>query len=478
MPVMMRCVPFAFLLIIPATAAPVPKVVLSAEQEAEFNRLWDTRGERASAQLRYYCRLVGQPDAGVEYIRRLVKPAEMSEKEAKALIADLGSKDEITWKKAFRDLRYRDVRLAMTLSEAWDEAKAEVQRVRLAHAMFGLGYPRDGEVTVSLLPPDRGEERWRLMVKKEGSGSVSNGGYQTFEEQVKAEIGYDEKAPSRPPDWVTALERINTPAARVHLGALTGGRDGAKTTRYAKAALDRLKNKTNNPTPDLDAVWRWKWYEFTKPDAANVFLEQPNAAVKFLKTELRPVKLTAEGAKKLLAQLFDDDKKEVLAAVRELQVVDLQLEMEFADMWAEADTATKRCRLVDTKMLWVDQPYNAIRDDFDIDERNKLRDYEFHPETAVRDIPNGGYLRSTWRAGAAPKGQLGARLEGGQSFVFSTNKGVAHIDRWYHEESAIYILDAIGTDEAIGIIKDIATGHPDAGPTKVAKDILKRRGVK
>lgn len=46
---------------------------------------------------------------------------------------------------------------------------------------------------------------------------------------------------------------------------------------------------------------------------------------------------------------------------------------------------------------------------------------------------------------------------------------------WNRQASAIHILDAIGTADALGLIRDLATGHPDAAPTKVAKSVLKRR---
>ncbi len=477
-----------------AVAAPVPKApALTAEQEKEFNDLWDRRGERASAQLRYYCRLVSRPEAGVEYLRRLVKPAGMKEQEAKSLIAELGSDDEATWRRAFRDLRHRDVRLAMPLGEALEVAQGEPQQMRLAAATFGIDWPPGDHTKVSLQPPDGRPERWRLEVARAGRGSVAHAGCQTYEEQVRMETAFDGKMTPAPPDWVYALRRINSPDARQHLEALADGREGAKTTRYATAALSRLMSRDldavrqrlgaerrGRPLPDepwreLDVVWQQQWYSVTTPDAADAFLDRPADAVRFLKRQLRPVKLTADGAKKLLAKLFGDDRTEVLAAVRELQVVDLQLEMAFDDLWAAADTPTKRCRLADAMMAWADRPYNAIPDDFDIDHVNHLRDYEYALDPAVRDLPRGGTLMVVWRADAPQNKRIGLRPSG-QEFTFSTAKGQTHADRWYHEESAIYILDAIGSDDAVAVIKDMATGHPDAGPTKAAVAVLKRRG--
>ena len=70
---MTRLLPFvALLLATPAVAAPVPKVVLSVEQEKEFNDLWDaTTHTGSSTSVHLYCRLITQPDAAVEYHRNL-----------------------------------------------------------------------------------------------------------------------------------------------------------------------------------------------------------------------------------------------------------------------------------------------------------------------------------------------------------------------------------------------------------------------
>ena len=47
--------------------------------------------------------------------------------------------------------------------------------------------------------------------------------------------------------------------------------------------------------------------------------------------------------------------------------------------------------------------------------------------------------------------------------------------KWNREEAAIWVLEAIGTDAALAIVERMATGHPDAGPTIAAKEVLARR---
>jgi hypothetical protein len=50
--------------------------------------------------------------------------------------------------------------------------------------------------------------------------------------------------------------------------------------------------------------------------------------------------------------------------------------------------------------------------------------------------------------------------------------------KWTRAVRAIVLLEHIGTPEAIAILKDMATGHPDAQPTRTAKEALKRIGDK
>jgi hypothetical protein len=48
--------------------------------------------------------------------------------------------------------------------------------------------------------------------------------------------------------------------------------------------------------------------------------------------------------------------------------------------------------------------------------------------------------------------------------------------KWTRAVLAIVLLEHIGTPGAVAILKDMATGHPDAQPTKVARDCLERLG--
>jgi hypothetical protein len=48
--------------------------------------------------------------------------------------------------------------------------------------------------------------------------------------------------------------------------------------------------------------------------------------------------------------------------------------------------------------------------------------------------------------------------------------------KWTRAVRTLTLLEHIGTPDAVAILKDMATGHPDAYPTKVAKEALKTVG--
>jgi hypothetical protein len=466
----------AFVLVLTAglsSAAPVLKVALTTEQEAEFNALWDKSYRSLESRAQLYCRLVQQPDAAVAYITRTVKPAKLDEKEAKALITALDSKVEATWKRAYRDLRLRDVRLAMTLDEAWAEAKTEEQKLRLGYLLMGSGNYEDEAKSIELQPPTKPGSPGRLFMVNKNRHYGNNGcdALQTFEEWM---------TPKRK-DWrpeidprigvaLSALERIGTKAARDHLRDLaSGGHPKAWTTTEALAAVDRL----NAPRPDtipMADLWVLPWYKLTEVASVNQFLDRPKEAVKFFGKNLRPVKLTADGAKKLLAKLFSDDLDEMRAALREIDLIDFRLVMTLEDAWKEAKTAAHRCRLVAAMQTWSRQPKRTISDDYDPDERDRFYDYTF-----IEDTRFGHWsINRIWREDV-PLEERKRILAPGGGYFYGKTAGEITRDRWYRENTAIHILDAIGTDDALKIIQDMAIGHPDAGPTKAAAEVLKRR---
>ena len=157
-------------------------------------------------------------------------------------------------------------------------------------------------------------------------------------------------------------------------------------------------------------------------------------------------------------------------AFRELRTFDIRLAMPMDDAWALAKTADDRCRLVLAQTIWD----REVGGDFEPDDRFQFVDYEYRDwpvqlgrvrgwhttELKRPDIPAEDFPKDFRLGGVDPLGNTPREISG---------------RRWDREKSAIHILDAIGSEAALAIIADMATGHPDAAPTRVAKDVLKRR---
>ena len=78
-----------------------------------------------------------------------------------------------------------------------------------------------------------------------------------------------EGEPLRAVRAVEVLERIGTPAARQLLETLSKG-PASRTAREAKAALariDRLRDRSRNPSRDRDDAWDKHWQDLAEASA-------------------------------------------------------------------------------------------------------------------------------------------------------------------------------------------------------------------
>ncbi len=370
----------------------------------------------------------------------------------------------------------RDIRLAMSPIDAWALATSDKQQTRLGGLLFGRNSPddlpaRDG---IYKFLVTRGHPRPTIVERWNSPGGDTG---------VLVDIEYADWVKEqyvacpmheRVKAGVAVLERIGTPAAHKHLRALAGGHANAIATIEAKAAGER-QVKAAPAVLNFAEVWKKTDPElFEVSSFVNPFLDRPKEAVAFFKDKLKPTKLSKADGEKLLARLFGDDLKECRAAIREIQFYDLRLAMSVEDAWALAKTATQRGRLITACGYRVAFPQTVIGDDYDPDAEHRFKDFSYH--LSIPDF-NGSYY-STFKRDGIPEAEFPANLDVGGKTRLDNTLAELTFARWHREESAVYILDAIGTDDVVAVIKDMATGHPDAGPTKAAKAVLKRRGGK
>ena len=219
-------------------AAPLPPT--PAPTRKELDALWaDLAGDEATAS-RALLKLAARPKEAVELCAERLKPLTIDEKRVRALLADLGSDKEETWKAAVEALEYFDPRLAIDLPTLMDEVTDPVPRARL----------------VAVLSGDRAADRLlreNAPITLERSGGKTEEVYYNFRQRGGAWwaehrvdrvnvglYGNRRKYWTRAVRAVALLEHVNTPAAAAVLKELAAGHADAQPTKAAKEAVARL----------------------------------------------------------------------------------------------------------------------------------------------------------------------------------------------------------------------------------------------
>jgi len=210
-------------------------------------------------------------------------------------------------------------------------------------------------------------------------------------------------------------------------------------------AADHL-SKTPDSAADREQMERW-WADLEKsePYASRALLhlaDRPKEVVPFFKARLMPLKISGTKLDSLLTQLASAKKEIWQAAFEELDYLDPRLAIELETLMNKVTDGPARQRLVE--------------------------------------------LLSGWPTGSLTGKHITLRLVEGRGYNFSaegcwwaehkvSRLNTRHSNRkkkWTRAVRAIVLLKHIGTPDAIAILKCMATGHPDAQPTKVAREAL------
>ncbi len=176
--------------------------------------------------------------------------------------------------------------------------------------------------------------------------------------------------------------------------------------------------------------------------------DRPAQATSFLKEKLKPLSIDSVRVKALLLKLGNASEKVWKSAFEELEYFDPRLAIDLQELMERVTETPARERMVE--------------------------------------------VLSGREAGALAGKNVQLRAVGGEGFnFFAENFGswwaehkVSRLNlthwgnykkKWTRAIRAIVLLEHIGTPEAAAIIKNVATGHADAQPTKVAKQALERQ---
>jgi hypothetical protein len=184
--------------------------------------------------------------------------------------------------------------------------------------------------------------------------------------------------------------------------------------------------------------------------------DHPKEAVSFLRTKLKPLRISSGEVKALLLKLGSENEALWKPAFEELDYFDPRLAIDLQTLMDRYTEIPVRRRLVE---ILSGYPPDALKEREDFQIRQVGTGFTFSATTA-----RGG--RGSWWA---------------EHRVELINSGGPRGDlkkKWTRAVRAIVLLEHIHTPDAVAILKDMAGGHPEAYPTKVAQEALAALGEK
>ncbi|HEX3356156.1 MAG TPA: hypothetical protein VHS31_04155 [Tepidisphaeraceae bacterium] len=206
------------------------------------------------------------------------------------------------------------------------------------------------------------------------------------------------------------------------------------------------------PATGQDQMEKW-WGDLKDIDpqmsrALLGFSDRPEQTVAFFKDKLVPLILTEDDLNKLVADLGSDDETVWKAAAEKLKYFDPRLAKDLQSLMDELNEPVSRNRMIE---ILSRRPADSLSGKNVQLAHSGGGVYQFE----IRTLNS---VSSWW-------------VEGKLSGVSQQN------DAWVRATRAVVILEHIGTPDAIVILKDMASGNPEAGPTKTAQEALVKLGV-
>jgi hypothetical protein len=176
---------------------------------------------------------------------------------------------------------------------------------------------------------------------------------------------------------------------------------------------------------------------------------RPAETVGFLKKKLKPLRLSSGQAKALLLKLGNGEESVWRPAFEELEYFDPRLAIDLQTLMDRYKESPGRQRMVE--VLSGREPGSLKGKDVQLRKFGGPDDFNFTAE-------NGSWWAEN-------------RVDRIGTYAWDPSK-----KKWTRAVRAIVLLEYIGSPGAVDILKEMATGHPEAYPTKVARESLKALG--
>ena len=201
--------------------------------------------------------------------------------------------------------------------------------------------------------------------------------------------------------------------------------------------------------PDEKQMLKW-WDDLAENEPACSrallkFADHPTQSVAFFAERLKPLSISVEEVKSLIADLQSEDPNIWKPAFEKMQYFDPRLAIDLSTLMNDNVKPRSRNRLVAILCSQTTDVYagKTVKLQFTGDGYNFVSD-----------------ITSWWAERRIER--LGNSLEENTK------------PQWTRASRAIVLLEHIASPEAVAILRDMSTGHPDAKPTKVAVDALER----
>ena len=193
---------------------------------------------------------------------------------------------------------------------------------------------------------------------------------------------------------------------------------------------------------ELEALWSELYGDDPAASTAIIKLyKHADASVLFLKEKLQPLILDADECRRLLKELGSNDEQVWKAAWDKLDYLDPRLAIDLKTLMDEVKDVPARTRMVE---LCSQRKADSLAG------KNVI----------IRPVGDDGFNffdgRGSWWAEH--------RVERIGAYDWERKNA------WRRAIRAVAILEQINTVEAVKTLKQLAEGHPDAQPTKAAKE--------
>ena len=309
----------------------------------------------------------------------------------------------------------------------------EAAKKRLARAMTRLRRHCRGDVAVALGAIVRPSDVSFVFHPTPGSESIAKGTLMTMKH--------------------VALSKVAAASAltlAVIAGVVIAKVDGAKPQAAMASQTSATTSPASRPTSPLDAAWNDLAEREPKASIAILKLaSDPDAFVAFAKDKFPPVMLTKGDLAAQLVALGNNDDAAWHGAFSHLSYFDPRVAIDLTTLFEETTDRIVRSRLA--ALLTGHDPADLAGDEIELSNDN------------FRAIRVGRSKRSWWAEPDVKQLNEADWVRGKPS--------------WTRVVRGMVLLEHIGTPAARAIVDAMATGHPDAQPTRVARDLIAARAT-